>query len=116
MYILKSEDSRFIFSFDHKLFEKPEDCINHEFNTLRKGSVLKCVYDPDDFGRRVLEHFHLTYQKKYIIRRLYSCPHSKKKNFIIKVDNGEIQNFTLITGLGKFFNVVSTEKEELVPQ
>lgn len=36
MYILKSEDSKFIFSFDHKLFEKKEDCLNYEIEERQR--------------------------------------------------------------------------------
>lgn len=113
MYKLQSGDSIFIFSFDDKLFESVEECLNYEFETLKPGSLIRCVFEPKNReDKEVLEIYRLTYKKTYRIRRLYISPLGEKK-FIFEADGGLIQDLILERALGTYFNVIS-EQEQIV--
>lgn len=120
MKILESGDSKFIFSFDDKLFDSKEDCLDYEFETLKPGDWVQCITE----GRlliesRAMKDWKISNKTRYKILELSKSKTVNKKHaikyFIIKNDAGERKSIAL-SHLEIFFCVLEKTQLSLIPE
>lgn len=120
MRILESGDSRFIFSFDDKLFETKDDCLQYEFETLKPGDWIQCINEDGSLmASRAMKDWGVSRKTRYKILELSKSKSTNKKYairyFIIKNDVGERKSIAL-SHLEFFFRVLEKTQLSLIPE